>query len=148
MASVNPGDEGDHPGAGLDLLRRPGGDRQRPPVPVSSRENNHFKLRAADPRGRHHATHQVGGAQLPLTTRRGGVLAHRNAADRRGAAGASSGADRPTTSTSISSTTVSGFCTIAEVEPRLRERTLTVNSASKAYATTGWRVGFAGGPSP
>ena len=41
-----------------------------------------------------------------------------------------------------------GFCTIAEVEPKLKERTLTVNGASKAYAMTGWRVGFAGGPKP
>jgi aspartate aminotransferase len=38
------------------------------------------------------------------------------------------------------------FCTIAAVEPRLRERTLTVNGASKTYAMTGWRVGFCGGP--
>jgi aspartate aminotransferase len=40
------------------------------------------------------------------------------------------------------------FATIAEVEPRLFERTLTVNGASKAYAMTGWRIGFAGGPKP
>ena len=38
------------------------------------------------------------------------------------------------------------FATIAEVEPALYERTLTVNGASKAYAMTGWRIGFAGGP--
>lgn len=38
------------------------------------------------------------------------------------------------------------FCTIAEVEPRLKQRTLTMNGASKAYAMTGWRVGYAGGP--
>jgi aspartate aminotransferase len=38
------------------------------------------------------------------------------------------------------------FCTIAEVEPRLRDRTLTINGASKTYAMTGWRVGFCGGP--
>ena len=38
------------------------------------------------------------------------------------------------------------FCTIAEVEPALKERTLTVNGASKTYAMTGWRVGFCGGP--
>jgi aspartate aminotransferase len=38
------------------------------------------------------------------------------------------------------------FCTIAEVEPRLKSRTLTVNGASKTYAMTGWRVGFCGGP--
>jgi aspartate aminotransferase len=37
---------------------------------------------------------------------------------------------------------------IAEVEPRLKDRTLTVNGASKAYAMTGWRVGYAGGPKP
>ncbi|MBB2750463.1 UNVERIFIED_ORG: aspartate aminotransferase [Rhizobium aethiopicum] len=39
------------------------------------------------------------------------------------------------------------FCTIAEVEPRLLDRVLTVNGISKAYAMTGWRMGFCGGPS-
>jgi len=38
------------------------------------------------------------------------------------------------------------FSTPAEVEPRLMERTLTVNGVSKAYAMTGWRIGYAGGP--
>ncbi len=38
------------------------------------------------------------------------------------------------------------FCTPAEVEPRLYDRTLTVNGVSKAYAMTGWRIGYAGGP--
>ena len=38
------------------------------------------------------------------------------------------------------------FATPAEVEPRLYERTLTVNGVSKAYAMTGWRIGYAGGP--
>jgi aspartate aminotransferase len=38
------------------------------------------------------------------------------------------------------------FATIAEVEPQLFERTLTLNGASKAYAMTGWRIGYAGGP--
>ncbi|MCC7429016.1 MAG: pyridoxal phosphate-dependent aminotransferase [Alphaproteobacteria bacterium] len=38
------------------------------------------------------------------------------------------------------------FATIAAVEPRLFDRTLTVNGLSKAYAMTGWRVGYAGGP--
>jgi aspartate aminotransferase len=36
--------------------------------------------------------------------------------------------------------------TIAAVEPRLKDRTLTVHGVSKAYAMTGWRIGFAGGP--
>ena len=40
------------------------------------------------------------------------------------------------------------FATMAQVEPRLRERTLTMNGCSKAYAMTGWRIGFAGGPKP
>ncbi len=38
------------------------------------------------------------------------------------------------------------FATIAEVEPRLFDRTLTLNGASKSYAMTGWRIGYAGGP--
>ncbi|MDB0053222.1 pyridoxal phosphate-dependent aminotransferase, partial [Ascidiaceihabitans sp.] len=38
------------------------------------------------------------------------------------------------------------FCTPAEVEPRLYDRTLTVNGVSKAYAMTGWRIGYAAGP--
>ncbi|MGB0853855.1 MAG: pyridoxal phosphate-dependent aminotransferase [Pikeienuella sp.] len=38
------------------------------------------------------------------------------------------------------------FCTPAEVEPGLMDRTLTVNGVSKAYAMTGWRIGYAGGP--
>ncbi len=37
------------------------------------------------------------------------------------------------------------FATIAEVCPSLYERTLTVNGCSKAYAMTGWRIGFAAG---
>lgn len=40
------------------------------------------------------------------------------------------------------------FTTPAQVEPKLYDRTLTVNGASKAYAMTGWRIGFAGGPLP
>ena len=38
------------------------------------------------------------------------------------------------------------YTTIAQVEPRLYERTLTVNGVSKAYCMTGWRIGYAGGP--
>ena len=38
------------------------------------------------------------------------------------------------------------FATPAEVEPGLHDRTLTVNGVSKAYAMTGWRIGYAGGP--
>ena len=38
------------------------------------------------------------------------------------------------------------YFTIAQVEPKLYDRTLTVNGVSKAYAMTGWRIGYAGGP--
>ncbi|MCA3247567.1 MAG: aspartate transaminase [Azospirillum sp.] len=40
------------------------------------------------------------------------------------------------------------FATIAQVEPKLMDRTLTVNGVSKAYCMTGWRIGYAGGPAP
>jgi aspartate aminotransferase len=40
------------------------------------------------------------------------------------------------------------FCTPAEVEPGLYDRTLTMNGLSKAYCMTGWRLGYAGGPEP
>jgi aspartate aminotransferase len=38
------------------------------------------------------------------------------------------------------------FTTPAQVEPSLHERTLTMNGVSKAYAMTGWRIGYAAGP--
>ncbi|MCD2323592.1 pyridoxal phosphate-dependent aminotransferase [Sphingomonas sp. IC-56] len=38
------------------------------------------------------------------------------------------------------------FATIAQVVPQLYDRTLTANGVSKAYAMTGWRIGYAGGP--
>jgi aspartate aminotransferase len=38
------------------------------------------------------------------------------------------------------------FVTPVALEPRLKERTLTINGVSKAYAMTGWRIGYAGGP--
>jgi aspartate aminotransferase len=40
------------------------------------------------------------------------------------------------------------FSTPAQVEPKLRGRTLTMNGVSKAYSMTGWRIGYAGGPEP
>ncbi len=40
------------------------------------------------------------------------------------------------------------FCTPGQVEPGLYDRTLTVNGVSKAYAMTGWRIGYAAGPVP
>src|ERR1700738_2208640 len=40
------------------------------------------------------------------------------------------------------------FATPAQVEPRLYDRTLTMNGVSKAYSMTGWRIGYAAGPEP
>jgi len=40
------------------------------------------------------------------------------------------------------------FFTPAQVEPKLYDRTLTINGMSKAYCMTGWRIGYAGGPEP
>ena len=40
------------------------------------------------------------------------------------------------------------FSTIAEAEPLLYERTVTMNGVSKAYAMTGWRIGYCGAPEP
>ena len=40
------------------------------------------------------------------------------------------------------------FRTIAEIEPKLYDRTLTMNGVSKAYAMTGWRIGYCAGPEP
>jgi aspartate aminotransferase len=38
------------------------------------------------------------------------------------------------------------FCTPVEVEPKLYDRTLTMNGVSKSYCMTGWRIGYAAGP--
>src|SRR6202044_224514 len=38
------------------------------------------------------------------------------------------------------------YTTIAQIEPKLFDRTLTLNGVSKAYNMTGWRIGFGGGP--
>jgi len=38
------------------------------------------------------------------------------------------------------------FLTLAQIEPKLKERTLVVNGVSKAYAMTGWRIGYGAGP--
>jgi len=40
------------------------------------------------------------------------------------------------------------FATPAAVEPKLKDRTLTLNGVSKAYSMTGWRIGYGGGPEP
>ena len=41
----------------------------------------------------------------------------------------------------------SPFCSLATAVPELKEQTVTINGVSKCYAMTGWRIGYAGGPS-
>ncbi len=41
-----------------------------------------------------------------------------------------------------------GFCNILNACPELQDRTVVMNGVSKAYAMTGWRIGYAGGPEP
>jgi aspartate aminotransferase len=52
----------------------------------------------------------------------------------------------PTTSTRSSSMAASSARRWQKVEPRLKDRTITMNGCSKAWAMTGWRIGFAGAP--
>ena len=44
--------------------------------------------------------------------------------------------------------TAEGFCNIVNACPDLKDRTVVINGVSKAYAMTGWRIGYAAGPAP
>lgn len=146
MASVNPGDEVIIPAPGWISYADQAALAGARPVPVSCPENNQFKLRAAD-------------LDAAITARTKWVVL--NFPNNPTGAVCSRDEMRAITEVLLAHPHVLvmaddvyehltydgfGFCTVAEVEPRLWERTLTVNGASKAYAMTGWRVGFAGGP--
>ena len=89
MASVNEGDEVIIPAPGWISYADQATIAGATPVPVSCPENNHFKLRAADLDAAITRQDQVGGAQLPQQSHGRGVLARRDARDRRRRAGAS-----------------------------------------------------------
>jgi len=146
MASVNPGDEVIIPSPGwisyADQVKLTGGV----PVPVSCPENNQFRLRAAD-------------LEAAITPRTRWVVL--NFPNNPTGAVCSEAEMRELADVLLKHPRVLimadeiyehllydglKFCSIAAVEPKLKERTLTVNGASKAYAMTGWRVGYAGGP--
>ena len=148
MASINPGDEVIIPAPGWISYADQAVVAGAKPVSVSCPENNQFKLRAAD----------LGAAITPRTK---WVVV--NFPNNPTGAACSRAEMRQITDVLLKHPHVLvmaddvyehlvyddfEFCTVAEVEPRLRDRTLTVNGASKAYAMTGWRVGFAGGPRP
>ena len=148
MASVNPGDEVIIPTPGWISYADQAVVAGAKPVSVSCPENNQFKLRAAD-------------LEAAITPRTKWVVV--NFPNNPTGAACSRAEMRQITDVLLKHPHVLvmaddvyehlvyddfEFCTVAEVEPRLRDRTLTVNGASKAYAMTGWRVGFAGGPRP
>jgi aspartate aminotransferase len=146
MASVNPGDECVIPSPGwisyADQFKLAGGV----PVMVSCPENNHFHLRAADLDAA--ITPKTKWVVLNFPNNPTGAICTR--AEMKEIAEVL--LKHP--HVLIMSDEIYEhlryddveFCSIAEVEPKLKDRTLTVNGASKSYAMTGWRVGFAGGP--
>jgi len=146
MASVNPGDEVIIPAPGwisyADQMKLAGGV----PVAVSCPENNQFKLRAADLEAA--ITPKTKWVVLNFPNNPTGAVCSR--AEMRALADVLLGHPHVLVMADeiYEHLTYDGkeFCSIAEVEPKLKDRTLTVNGASKAYAMTGWRVGYAGGP--
>ena len=148
MASANPGDEVIIPAPGWISYADQATVAGATPVPVSCPENNQFKLRAADLEAA--ITPKTKWMVLNFPNNPTGAVCSR--AEMREIADVLLAHPHVL----IMADDVYehliyddfGFCTIAEVEPKLKERTLTVNGASKAYAMTGWRVGFAGGPKP
>ena len=146
MASVNPGDEVVIPAPGWISYADQAVLAGATPVSVSCPENNQFKLRAAD-------------LDAVITAKTKWVVL--NFPNNPTGAACSRAEMRQICDVLLKHKHVMvmaddvyehlvydgfEFCTVAEVEPALKERTVTVNGAAKAYAMTGWRVGFAGGP--
>ena len=149
MASVNDGRRGDHPRAGLDLLCRPGDDRRRQAgARCRARRTTSSSCARADLDAA--ITAKTKWVVLNFPNNPTGAVCSR--AEMRAIADVVLAHPHVLVMADDVYEHLTydgfGFCTIAEVEPRLKERTLTVNGASKAYAMTGWRVGFAGGPRP
>ena len=149
VATLNPGDEVIIPApywvSYPDMVLLAGGE----PVAVQTTRQTGFKLRARGARGGDHAEDQVADPQLAVEP------------DRRGLHQGRAQGARPTCCCAIPQVWVLTddmyehlvyddfeFFTTAQVEPRLYDRTLTMNGVSKAYCMTGWRIGYAGGPEP
>ena len=148
MASINPGDEVIVPSPGwisyADQIKLCGGI----PVSVSCPENNHFKLRPADLEAA--ITPRTKWVVLNYPNNPTGAICSREEMRELADVLLKHPHVLIMSDEIYEHLTYDGreFCSIAEVEPKLKERTLTVNGASKAYAMTGWRVGYAGGPTP
>jgi aspartate aminotransferase len=146
MASVNPGDEVIVPSPGwisyADQIKLCGGI----PVSVSCPENNHFKLRPADLDAA--ITDKTKWVVLNFPNNPTGAVVTREETKALAEVLLKHPKVLIMADEIYEHLTYDGLkhSSIAEVEPRLKDRTLTVNGASKAYAMTGWRVGYAGGP--
>jgi aspartate aminotransferase len=146
MASVNPGDECVIPSPGwisyADQFKLAGGV----PVMVSCPENNHFRLRAADLDAA--ITPRTKWVVLNFPNNPTGAICTRAEMKEIAEVLVTHPHVLVMSDEIYEHLRYDGveFCSIAEVEPKLKDRTLTVNGASKSYAMTGWRVGFAGGP--
>jgi aspartate aminotransferase len=146
MATVNPGDEVVIPApywiSYAEMAKVPGGK----PVPVTCPQNNGFKLRPEDLEAA--ITPKTKWVMLNFPNNPTGAACSREEM----AALAAVLRRHPhvwvMTDDMYEHLIYDGFefCTIAEVDPSLKDRTLTVNGVSKTYAMTGWRVGFCGGP--
>jgi aspartate aminotransferase len=148
MASVNPGDEVIIPAPGwisyADQVKLAGGV----PVSVSCPENNHFRLRAADLDAA--ITPNTKWVVLNFPNNPTGAVCTREEVKELADVLLQHPKVLVMSDEIYEHLVYDGvkMHSIAEVEPRLKDRTLTVNGASKAYAMTGWRVGYAGGPKP
>lgn len=146
MASVNPGDEVIVPSPGwisyADQIKLCGGI----PVSVSCPENNQFKLRPADLDAA--ITEKTKWVVLNFPNNPTGAVITREETKALAEVLLKHPKVLIMADEIYEHLTYDGLkhSSIAEVEPRLKDRTLTVNGASKAYAMTGWRVGYAGGP--
>jgi len=148
MASINPGDEVVIPAPGwisyADQVKLCGGV----PVSVSCPENNHFRLRAADLDAA--ITTKTKWVVLNFPNNPTGAVCTREEVKELADVLLQHPKVLVMSDEIYEHLVYDGvkMHSIAEVEPKLKERTLTVNGASKAYAMTGWRVGYAGGPKP
>src|SRR5215813_2438107 len=148
MASVNPGDEVIIPAPGwisyADQVKLCGGV----PVSVSCPENNHFRLRAADLEAA--ITDKTKWVVLNFPNNPTGAVCTREEMKEIADVLLKHPKVLVMSDEIYEHLVYDGvkMHSIAEVEPKLKDRTLTVNGASKAYAMTGWRVGYAGGPRP
>lgn len=146
MASVNPGDEVIIPAPGwisyADQVKLCGGVA----VPVSCPENNQFRLRAADLEAA--ITPRTKWVVLNFPNNPTGAVCTREEMKELADVLLQHPHVLVMADEIYEHLVYDGVKahSIAEVEPRLKDRTLTVNGASKAYAMTGWRVGYAGGP--